>query len=372
MPYLSTTHNHEIYYERHGDESKPTILFLHGGPGGGFSTSDQKFFDFETCNVIFFDQRGSGRSLFGVKNEKKICHSELDSESSISNNLTTKLLKNIHPTHHDLLNGNTTKHLIDDINHLLEHLNVNTKITLFGGSWGSTLALTYAILHPQKIKTMILRGIFLPTDYKAEFLYGNGAEKIFPDAYQRWIGFIRDDYVGHPFDYYWQMANDEDPAIRQKYLCEMLYYEGSMCALNTNAEKIQQYIDNDPKGSARSALIEMFYIKYGCFLDEVFTDIDSNKTNRQKNLLEQPTYLETLTETKTGILKYTHRIKNIPTQIIHGRYDSVCPVSDGWQLQKHLQNSTLNITTAGHRSKDPENLVALQAAVKISLQDKKK
>ena len=152
--HLSVGDGHKIYYEAYGDKKKTPILFLHGGPGAGFSESSKFYFHLKKQHVIFFDQRGSGKSRPFASAKH-----------------------------------NTTQKLIGDINKLLAHLKLE-KVILFGGSWGSTLALCYAIAHPQKVLAMVLRGIFIADKQSIDHYICGGVKDYYPDVWQRFISHV--------------------------------------------------------------------------------------------------------------------------------------------------------------------------------------
>jgi proline iminopeptidase len=282
--YIPVGEGHELYYELYGNPKGIPVLFLHGGPGAGFSDSDKQFFDKRRYNVLFFDQRGTSRSKpFG----------------SIENN--------------------TTQDLIHDINLILDRLNFG-KVYVFGGSWGSTLALVYAIHHPERVSGLILRGIWLANDYGIDHYIGGGIKEFFPDVWKRFAALVKEGEK--PVDYYLKQMLSKDEKIGNKYAYEWARYEMSFYTIR----KIEDTDDLLDGFSYKSmAILEAHYIKNRCFLQEDF------------------------------IMKNVDKIKDIKTTIVQGRFDFICPPVQAFRLQSGLNNSTLNITISGHSSSDPEN-----------------
>jgi proline iminopeptidase len=299
--YLAVSGGHEIFYSREGNFKGETFLFLHGGPGGGTSEKDREFFDLEKVNVIFLDQRGAGKSKFS----------------------------------RGILEENTTDFLVQDIISLLNYLKISEKIYLFGGSWGSTLSLVFAIKYPEKVAGMVLRGIFLPVPTKDEFLFGNGPEKFFPEVYEEFCKNVPDNKVENILDFYFNKIENSDEKTANLFLKKYLLYEYNLASLNPNfeqnykeifaEEKVQDYLEK--------SLIETSFIKNMCYLPENY------------------------------ILDNCDKIENIKTQIIHGRYDCVCPAEDAWQLHKKMKNSAIYFPIAGHSSSDVEMKKELILAV---------
>ncbi len=282
--YIPVGDGHELYYELYGNPKGIPVLFLHGGPGAGFSDSDKQFFDKRRYHVLFFDQRGTSRSKpFG----------------SIENN--------------------TTAHLIHDINLILNKLNFD-KGYVFGGSWGSTLALVYAIHHPERVSGLILRGIWLANDYGIEHYIGGGIREFFPDVWNRFANLVKEGEK--PVDYYLKQMLSNDEKLGNRYAYEWARYEMSFYTIR----KIEDTDDLLDTLSYKSmAILEAYFIKNRCFLPEDF------------------------------IMKNVDKIKDIPTTIVQGRFDFICPPVHAFRLHDGLNHSTLNITISGHSSSDPEN-----------------
>jgi len=286
--YIDVSDNHSLYFELYGNPKGIPVLFLHGGPGAGFSDKDKQFFHKRRYNVIFFDQRGSSRSKpFG----------------SIENN--------------------TTQDLIGDINKVLDNLGFE-KVYVYGGSWGSTLALVYAIHSPARVKGLIIRGIWLANKYGLEHYINGGIKHFFPDVWERFAKLVPEGE--NPVNYYLNKMLSNDKKISDKYAYEWAYYEMSFYTIN----KISDPDESLKTFSFKSmAILEAYYIKNNCFLPEDF------------------------------IMNNIDKITNIKTSIVQGRYDFICPPAQAFRLHSKLKNSALNITNAGHSSSDTENKKAL-------------
>lgn len=291
--YLDVSDKHSLYYELYGNPNGIPVVFLHGGPGAGFSDKDKKFFNKRRYNVLFFDQRGTSRSKpFG----------------SVENN--------------------TTQDLIGDINQVLDDLGFD-KVYVFGGSWGSTLALVYAIHSPERVMGLVLRGIWLANKYALEHYINGGIKNFFPDVWERFAKLVPEGE--NPVNYYLEQMLSSDKEKSDKYAYEWAYYEMSFYTIN----KI-----SDPKDSLNTlsyksmAILEAYYIKNNCFIPEDF------------------------------IMNNIDKISHIKTSIVQGRYDFICPPIQAFRLHSKLKNSKLNITNAGHSSSDIESKKALISELK--------
>lgn len=291
--YVDVSDGYKLYYELYGNPKGIPVLFLHGGPGAGFGDKDKQFFDKEKYNVIFFDQRGASRSKpFG----------------SIKNN--------------------TTQDLVEDINKILDYLNFD-KVYIFGGSWGSTLALVYAIHHPKRVSGLILRGIWLANKYGLEHYIGGGIKEFFPDVWDRFIKLVKEGE--NPVDYYLEKMLSQDKKTSDKFAYEWAYYEMSFYTINkiSNTEEVLKTFSHKSL-----AILEAHYIKNRCFIPEDY------------------------------IINNTDKIKDIKTSIVQGRYDFICPPIQAFRLQSKLNNSKLNIVNSGHSAGDEETKKALIAELK--------
>ena len=318
--------HHQIYWEEYGSPDGEPVVFMHGGPGAGSHKSFARFFNPERYRVILFDQRGCGKSTPSAGDDD--------------------------PT--PALGGNTTGHLIGDVMRLRRELDVHGKMHVFGGSWGSTLALAYAIAHPETVQTLILRGVFLCRRIDVDYFFqGNAADFAanplatpvpgtyldFPTAWQQFLAQIpaddRGDVVkglakilGQPP----QSDAERDRIAKAAVAC--VAWENSASRLNRDENAQSQ---PNQKYALTAARILVHYMMNGGFLG------GSGEANRDNNY----------------ILDHVHRLKDIPVHIVHGRYDRVCDLYQAEALVRSLRaagNSTVNysITTAGHSSLEPE------------------
>ncbi|MBI2145616.1 prolyl aminopeptidase [Candidatus Woesearchaeota archaeon] len=289
--YLDVGDGHKLYYELCGNPKGKPVLYLHGGPGAGCTEGSRRYFNPRVWKIILFDQRGAGRS-------KPFC--------------STK--------------ANTTWKLASDIRQLLKFLGIK-KAFLFGGSWGSTLALVYAIKHPETVTGLLLRGIFLGREHDILYTYGGGAEEYFPDAWERFVSHVPKRFRKGKrgvIGYYVRMMQSSNRRLAGKFAFEFAYYEMALLKLSTNDKEIRK----DLKGFSYKSMgfIESYYMKHNCFL------------------------------TKDYILKNIGKIRklSVPVSIVQGRYDALCPPLQAWLLHKALPRSRVHFATAGHASSEPE------------------
>jgi proline iminopeptidase len=275
--YLDVSHNHTIYVHDWGNKKASTVIIhLHGGPGNGTGDKAKLKFDPEKHHVIFFDQRGSG--------------------------LSTPLGKTDH---------NNTDALVEDIELIIEKLNLKN-IILVGGSWGSTLALVYAISHPDQIKGLILDGIFLAINEEGDWLNDGGWRTFFPDVWQNYLKSVPKEHQQDPSAYLLKQSASKDPEVRKKAVYAYMDMEGALLKLD------EQYSSSSLEDfDETSGLIEMHYQRHDFFL--------------------KPGY----------ILKNADKIK-APVIIIQGRFDMVCPPIDAYKLNQALLKSNLIWTINGH------------------------
>lgn len=284
--YLKVSEIHEIYYEVCGSINGEPYLFVHGGPGAGFSNEDKRFFDFKRYKVIFFDQRGSSKSKpFGCVEE------------------------------------NTTQDLVKDINALLTHLNLQ-KINVFGGSWGTTLSLVFAIQNPEKVKSLLLRGIFLGNKDSIEYYLKGGVENKFPKEWNRFKNNVPDTTTLTIPAYYLDKMLYGTPENKEFYCYEWVFYEISIFRNDITESEIDAIIKQFPYHSL--AIMEAHYLSNDCFLRENY------------------------------ILENIANLDDIPIVIIHGRDDAICPVVYAEELHNRLKKSTLYIQNGGHSDSEPE------------------
>ena len=284
--YMSVDTPHEIYWEQCGNPDGIPIVVFHGGPGGGCSESLRRFFDPDHYRIILFDQRGCGRS-----------------------------------TPHLCLDDNNTAALIRDIEQLREHLNID-KWHIFGGSWGSTLALSYAVLHADKCISMVLRGIFLMEQMDIDWLY-NHNQYIWPEAWEQFISLIPENERSNLIDAYYTRLTSDDKDVQMEAAIHWSLYESSCALLNPNYEIIMTEEQKD-KALAIS-VIECHYFKHHVIKPE------------------------------NSLLHQVDKFRHIPTTIIQGRYDMICPIVSAHRLHNAWPEADyIIVTEAGHSANDPE------------------
>ena len=285
---------HHLYWEVCGNPKGKPVVFLHGGPGAGASPAHRRFFDPKHYRIVVFDQRGAGRS--------------------------TPLGE---------LKDNTTPHLITDMEALRLHLNIERWL-VFGGSWGSTLALAYAEAHPDRCSGLVLRGIFLCRKSEIDwFLYA--LKNLFPEAWHAFAGYIPERERGDLLRAYYQRLTDADPVVHMPAARAWGRYEGSCSTLLPSPETVA-YFGGDvvALGLAR---IEAHY-----FTHDIFLPINS-------------------------LLENINKIKHIPTVIVQGRYDAVCPVISADDLHRAWPEAEyIVVPDAGHAAWEPGICKQLVAA----------
>ena len=287
---------HELYYEQCGNPNGKPVVFLHGGPGGGLVLDYRRYFDPQIYRVILFEQRGSGRS-----------------------------------TPHASLEDNTTWDLVSDIEQLRNHFGIE-KWQVFGGSWGSTLALAYAEKHPDRVTELVLRGIFLCRPKEIKWFYQGGASEIFPDVWEQYLRVIPEDERTDMVGAYYRRLTSDDFAIRLEAARAWSIWEGSTSKLFFDPAMIEKFAD---AGFALAfARIECHY-----FMNNAFFDTDN--------------YL----------IENVAAIRSIPAVIVQGRYDVVCPIVSAWDLHRAWPEADLKIIPdAGHSISEPGIIAALVEA----------
>ncbi len=274
MPYLQVSQLHTIYYEDWGHPSSPCCLYLHGGPGAGVREKDKRFFNPDKHRVIFFDQRGCSQSTpFGELQE------------------------------------NTTLDLIADIEKLRHKLGISSWYVA-GASWGTFLALYYAICYPEAVRGLILRSIFLGQKREINWLYfPGGVSEIYPDEYERFLSVLDESERSHPVQGYWKKIN----AIKSEK--ENIYLAWNRWEmLNSSFQIDLEELNNLQLGSIEKNItkFELYYFLKNCFL-----------------------------ESDDFILKNASKLRSKPVVLIHGRRDLVCPSRGAWELHKALPQSEL-------------------------------
>ncbi len=283
---------HELYYELCGNPKGKPVVFLHGGPGSGSGPEHRRFFDPKRYHILVFDQRGSGRST---------------PTASIENN--------------------TTQHLIRDIEALREKLDVKRWV-VFGGSWGSTLALAYAAAHPEACVALVLRGIWLCRKSDMQWwLYG--VRSIFTEFWDDFANYLPENERGDLLENYFKLLVHPDPKVHMPAAANWKTYESRIAALipKAGAEKSQS-----PRTLAMSR-IEAHYMRNSVFLDE------------------------------GALIKAVPRFRHVPAIIVHGRYDVICPAEGAVALHRAWPEADfVMVPDAGHSAMEPGIRAALVAA----------
>ncbi|KAM6558987.1 hypothetical protein CsatA_028226 [Cannabis sativa] len=294
--FLKVSDLHTIYWEQSGNPDGHPVVFLHGGPGGGTSPTNRRFFDPEFYRIILFDQRGAGKS-----------------------------------TPHACLKENTTWDLIDDIEKLREHFKI-PEWQVFGGSWGSTLALAYSQTHPDKVTGLVLRGIFLLRKKEIDWFYEGGAAAIYPDAWEPFRDLIPEKERGCFVDAYSKRLNSDDLETQHAAARAWTKWEMMTARLIPNDENIKK--GDDDYFSLAFARIENHY-----FTNKGFFSSDS--------------YL----------LDNIDKIRHIDATIVQGRYDVCCPMMSAWDLHKVWPEADFKVVKdAGHSANEPGITAELVAA----------
>ncbi len=279
---------HEIYYEQCGNPNGKPAIFLHGGPGGGGSKTVRQFFDPKIYHIVVFDQRGCGRSK-----------------------------------PHVLLEKNTTWDLVSDIELIRDKLKIN-KWLVFGGSWGSTLALAYAQSHPGAVSEMVLRGIFMLRKKELDWFYQEGASNIFPEAWGDFIGIIDENKRNNLMLAYSEIFNGEDKKKSLDAAIAWSRWEAACSSLDYSPERVKSF--SSPEFALAFALIENHYFINGGFLEH-----------------------------ENQLLDGVDKIRSIPTIIVQGRYDIVCPPTTALELANRWPEASLRICPfAGHSAFEEE------------------
>ena len=289
---------HELYFEQSGNPRGKPVVFLHGGPGAGTSPAMRGFFDPRRYRIVLFDQRGCGRSR-----------------------------------PHASLEHNTTWDLVADIERLREHLQIR-RWQVFGGSWGSTLALAYAQAHPQRVTELVLRGIFLLRRSELEWFYQDelGAASLFPDLWEKYVAQIPPRERGDMMRAYYRRLTSRNSATRARAAYAWSVWEAATSYLRAGASDIAKF--TDPDLAAAFARIECHYFVNRGFL------------KREDQLLRD-----------------VPKIRHIPAVIVQGRYDVVCPMRSAWALHKAWPEADLRIVgAAGHSAFEAGNARELVAA----------
>jgi proline iminopeptidase len=339
---LKVSYLHTIYYEQSGNSAGKPLLFLHGGPGGGTRTWYRQYFDPQKWRIILFDQRGCGKS--------------------------TPLAE---------LRENNTWNLINDIEKLRKYLNIEEWV-IFGGSWGSTLALAYSQCYPDYCKGLILCGIFMSRPSEINWLYQEGASYIYPDTWQKYLEFIPLAERNNLLLAFYKRLTSSSKMIRINAARRWTIWENSICKLiisNNHSQgssfhggvRVTSKI-NQRSPAARSLLNggnpHNATSQEGTFVSRRCT---SNKLSVSNSLAEALARIECHYFVNKGFLKTENqlidnldRIRHLPGIIIQGRYDLVCPMITAWELHKAWQEAEFIIVPdAGHAISEPGMINAI-------------
>jgi proline iminopeptidase len=279
---LKVSNLHEIFIEESGNPKGKAMIFLHGGPGGGIEPVYRQYFNPEKWRIIIFDQRGCGKS-----------------------------------TPHAELKENTTWDLVTDIEKIREDLVIG-KWVVFGGSWGSTLSLAYAISHPKRCKGLILRGIFMLRKKEIDWFYQQGTSHIYPEAWNDYLKPIPKNERDDMLTAYYKRLTSSNESIRIEAAKAWSTWEASTSKLLPSEEYLHHF--EDAKVAEAFARIECHYFKNSGFF-----------------------------KTDEWLLENVDKIRHIPAVIIQGRYDMVCPMVSAWELHLALPEANLEIIhDAGH------------------------
>jgi proline iminopeptidase len=295
--HLEVGDGQRVYWETSGNPDGKPVVFLHGGPGGGTSPTQRRLFDPERYRIILLDQRGAGRSTPHA--------SEPDSD----------------------LSSNTTWHLVADLELLREHLGID-RWQVFGGSWGSSLALAYAEKHTARVTELVLRGIFTLRQSELDWFYEGGAAEIYPDNWEGFLAPVPGAERSSLITAYHRLLNDPDPAVHGPAAVAWSTWEASGITLLPQPEVIARFAE--PTYALAFARIENHYfVNHGWFEPE-------------------------------QLIRDAPRLKDIPTVIVQGRYDMCTPAVTAWDLHRALPEAEfLMIPDAGHAYDEPGILNAL-------------
>lgn len=275
---LSVSPIHTLYYEECGNAAGKPAVFLHGGPGGGLSADSRRFFDPEAYRIILFDQRGAGKS-----------------------------------TPYAEIHENNTWLLVEDMEKLRVHLGIERWV-VFGGSWGSTLALCYAITHPERVAGLVLRGVYLGRRWENKWLFQEGASYFFPDHYETYTAPIPAEERGNLIGAFYKRLIDPDESVHLPAAKAWSEWEGCMVRMIPLAKTSEE----DPHKCLAIARFECHYI-----VNDMFFPNDNY------------------------ILENAAKIAHIPCRMVHGRHDPVCPPTNAWELSKVLPQAGLVFVNDG-------------------------
>lgn len=278
---------HELYYEEAGNPSGLPVIFLHGGPGAGIIPAYRQFFDPKAYRIVLLDQRGAGQS-----------------------------------TPHADLRENTTWDIVGDIEKLRSHLGIRRWL-VFGGSWGSTLALCYAIKHPDSVSGIIIRGVCLGRRWETQWLFQFGCSAIYPDRWAEFVSLIPEAERGDMVAAYYRRMTEGSESEKLKAAAAWTKWEASTMNLVPDPDAIGDFLSD--KKALSIGRIECYYTVKNFFI-----------------------------EPETWILDHASVIREIPMSIVQGRFDVICPPQSAWDLHQALPNSELRFAQlGGHSPLDP-------------------
>jgi proline iminopeptidase len=293
---MRVSDTHELYVEQSGNPEGVPVVFIHGGPGGGTDPLHRRYFDASRYRIVLFDQRGAGRS-----------------------------------TPHACLDDNDTWSLIGDLEKIREDIGVD-RWHVFGGSWGSTLSLAYAATHPERVRSLVLRGIFLLRESEVRWFYQEGASYLFPDAWEGFVAPIPDDERHDLLHAYHRLLTGDDEDAKLRAARAWSVWEASTSRLIPDPGLVAR-CSADRFALALARIECHYFVNKGFFANDGW-------------LLEQ-----------------VPRFRHVPCSIVQGRYDAVCPPKTAWELSRAWPEAKLEIiANAGHASSEPGVVDALLRA----------
>uniref|UniRef100_K3WZE4 Proline iminopeptidase n=1 Tax=Globisporangium ultimum (strain ATCC 200006 / CBS 805.95 / DAOM BR144) TaxID=431595 RepID=K3WZE4_GLOUD len=285
---LQVSKTHSLYYEECGNPYGKPVIMVHGGPGAGCSEGMRRYHDPRVYRIILLDQRGSGRS-----------------------------------TPHACLEENTTWHLVEDMEKLRRYLDIE-KWHVFGGSWGSTLAITYAITHPTHVTSLVLRGIFHLRKKEIDFYYQQGASFLYPDRWEAYRDAIPENERHDFLTAYHKRLTSEDPNVRIPAALAWTTWERTTSNLIPPADAEDKSMSETKFAEAFARIENHYFYNKGFFPYDEFLNENAFK------------------------------IRHIPTVIVQGRYDVVCPMQTAWDFHKKFPEADFRVVqTAGHSAMEP-------------------